>query len=50
MDIIMFLYRDEYYDKDTRNKNTAEIIIAKNDIDKRVELLFNGRYSSFANI
>lgn len=50
MDIIMFLYRDEYYDKDTKNKNTAEIISAKSDIDKRVELVFDGRYSNLANV
>ena len=29
-DIVMFLYRDEYYNPDTENQNIAELIIAKN--------------------
>ena len=29
-DIVIFLYREEYYNKETDNTNTAEIIIAKN--------------------
>ena len=30
-DIVMFLYRDEYYNRDdTENENIAELIIAKN--------------------
>ena len=29
-DIVMFLYRDEYYERDPNNENIAEIIIAKN--------------------
>ena len=29
-DIVMFLYREEYYDKETENTNTAELVIAKN--------------------
>ena len=28
-DVVMFLYRDDYYNKDTDNPNTAEVIIAK---------------------
>ena len=28
-DIVAFLYRDDYYDKETENKNMIEIIIAK---------------------
>lgn len=28
-DVIAFLYRDDYYDKETENKNIIEIIIAK---------------------
>ena len=28
-DVVMFLYRDDYYSKDTDNPNTAEVIIAK---------------------
>ena len=49
-DIIMLLYRDECYNENTEKKNIAELIIAKNDIDKKVELVFDGNYSSFANI
>lgn len=49
-DIIMFLYRDACYNENTEKKNIAELIIAKNDIEKKVELVFNGKYSSFANI
>ena len=37
-DIVMFLYREEYYDKDTDLSNIAEVIIAKNR---------NGKTSSF---
>lgn len=29
-DIVMFLYRDEYYNRDEGNENIAEVIIAKN--------------------
>lgn len=29
-DIVMFLYREEYYDHDTENKNLAELLVAKN--------------------
>lgn len=28
-DVVMFIYRDDYYNKDSENKNIAEIIIAK---------------------
>ncbi|HHP3706407.1 TPA: DnaB-like helicase C-terminal domain-containing protein, partial [Shigella sonnei] len=28
-DIVAFLYRDDYYDKETENKNVIEVIIAK---------------------
>ena len=29
-DLVIFLYRDEYYHPDTEDKNIAEVIIAKN--------------------
>ena len=29
-DIVMFLYREDYYDRDTDNKGIAQVIIAKN--------------------
>ncbi len=28
-DIVMFLYRDDYYNEDSEKKNIAEVIIAK---------------------
>ena len=28
-DVVMFLYRDEYYNPDTEKKNIAEVIVAK---------------------
>ena len=31
-DVVMFIYRDDYYNKDSENKNIAEIIIAKQRI------------------
>ena len=29
-DMVMFLYREEYYDRETENANTAELVVAKN--------------------
>ena len=29
-DIVMFLYREEYYDRETENNNMAELLVAKN--------------------
>lgn len=50
-DIVMFLYRDEYYNPDTDRKNIAEIIIAKNRHGSTgtVELRWFGEYTKFAN-
>lgn len=44
-DIVMFLYRDDYYNKDSEKKNIAELIIAKhrNGPTGTVELLWMGR-------
>ena len=47
VDVIMFIYRDAYYNCDTEKPNTAEIIIAKNNNEEieTVELGFvEGRY------
>ena len=46
-DMVIMLYRDEYYD--TLSNNTAEIIIRKNRLGEsgQVELGFNGAYSKF---
>ncbi len=51
-DIVMFLYRDEYYNPDSEKKNTTEVIIAKhrNGPTGIVELVFAGEYTKFLNI
>ena len=50
-DIIMFVYRDEYYHPDRQDKGTAEIIIAKqrNGPIGRVRLTFLGQHTRFEN-
>ncbi len=51
-DIVMFIYRDEYYDpENTENKGKAEIIIAKqrNGPVGSVELLFQSNITKFKN-
>jgi replicative DNA helicase len=52
-DVVMFLYRDEYYNKEnTDKKNIAEVIIAKqrNGPTGTVELAFIGQYTKFGNL
>ena len=51
-DIVMFLYRDDYYNPDTEKKNIAEVIMAKHRAGSTgtVELLWMGSYTKFANI
>jgi len=51
-DIVAFLYRDDYYDKETEKKNIIEIIIAKqrNGPVGTVELLFMKNFSKFVSI
>jgi replicative DNA helicase len=52
-DLIMFIYRDEVYNKDSEdNKNIAEIIIGKqrNGPIGTVHVRFDGQYVSFANL
>ena len=51
-DIVMFLYRDDYYNEDSEKKNVAEVIIAKHRAGSTgtVELLWLGNYTKFANI
>ena len=50
-DIVMFIYRDDYYDEESENKNIAEIIIAKNrhGATGTVELQWVGQYTTFSN-
>ncbi len=51
-DIVMFLYRDDYYNEETEKKNIAEVIIAKHRSGSvgTVELLWLSNYTKFANI
>ena len=51
-DIVMFLYRDDYYNDESENKNIAEVIIAKNRSGSTgtAELLWMSNYTKFANI
>ncbi len=51
-DIIMFIYRDEYYHKDSADKGLAEVIISKqrNGPTGTVKLKFFGEYTRFDNL
>lgn len=51
-DLVMFLYRDEYYNKETEKKNIAEVIIAKqrNGPTGTVELAWLGQFTKFGNL
>lgn len=50
-DVVMFIYRDDYYNPDSEKKNIAEIIVAKqrNGSTGSVELVWLGQYTKFAN-
>jgi len=50
-DVIMFIYRDEYYNKESPDKGLAEIIIGKqrNGPTDTVKLTFLGHYTKFEN-
>ena len=51
-DVCMFIYRDDYYNKDSENKGIAEIIIAKqrNGPIGTVNLVWLPQYTKFANM
>ena len=51
-DIVIFLYREDYYNKETEKKGIAEAIIAKNRSGSTgsVELLWFGNYTKFGSI
>jgi replicative DNA helicase len=51
-DIVAFLYREDYYEQDTENKNIIEIIIAKqrNGPVGTVQLAFVKEYNKFVNL
>ena len=50
-DVVMFLYRDDYYNKDTEHPNEAEVIIAKqrNGPIGTVTLIWKPEYTKFVN-
>lgn len=49
-DVVMFIYRDDYYDQDSENKNVAEIIVAKNRHGETgsVNLQWMGQFTTFS--
>lgn len=51
-DVVMFIYRDDYYNHDTQKKDVAEIIISKqrNGPIGTVELAWLPRFTKFANM
>lgn len=50
-DIVLFLYRDAYYNKDSEQQNISECIVAKNRHGETgsVTLIWNGQYTLFSN-
>jgi len=48
-DLVMFLYRDEYYNDDSEDKGVAEVIVAKNrhGATDTVKLAFDGQHTRF---
>ena len=50
-DIVMFLYRDDYYNENSEKKDTAEVIIAKHRAGPTgtIELLWLGNYTKFVS-
>ena len=51
-DVVMFLHREEYYNKETEDKNIGEVIIAKQRSGPlgTVKLAWLGEYTAFANL
>ncbi|MBQ7564466.1 MAG: replicative DNA helicase [Lachnospiraceae bacterium] len=51
-DVVMFIYRDEYYNKDSEYKGTAEIIVAKqrNGPIGSISLAWLPEYTRFVNL
>ena len=51
-DVVMFIYRDDYYDKDSEQKNIAEIIVAKqrNGPVQTVKLGWIPQQTKFVNL
>ncbi len=51
-DVVMFIYRDDYYDKESEKKNIAEVLIRKhrNGPVGEIDLYFQGDQSAFRNL
>ncbi len=51
-DVVLFLYRDEYYHEDSEKKNIGEVIIAKhrNGPTGSIELVFKKEFTKFVNM
>lgn len=51
-DIVSFLYREDYYNKETENQHITEVIVAKhrNGPVGTVKLYFRGEYTLFMNL
>ena len=51
-DIVMFLYRDDYYNEDSEKRNIAECIVAKNRHGEtgKVELRWMPDYTAFSTL
>ena len=51
-DMVIFLYREDYYNPETENKNVAEVIIKKqrNGEVGTINLLFEPQTTSFKNL
>jgi replicative DNA helicase len=50
-DVVLFIYRDEYYNEDSDQKGLAEIIVSKhrNGPVGTTKLVFHGDYTTFEN-
>ena len=51
-DVVMFLHREEYYNKDTEDKNIGEVIVSKQRSGPlgTVKLAWLSEYTTFANL
>ena len=51
-DIVSFLYREDYYDKETENQHITEVILAKhrNGPVGSVKLYFKNEFTLFLNL
>ncbi len=51
-DIVLFLYREDYYNRDNKDGNTAECIVAKNRHGSTgtIKLQWLGQYTSFKSV